>query len=103
MIDSMLYFFVPRVKTFILLDQPHPISDTIHPFVEVYENGRMRDRRRMSPIFYIAKRLGKFVKKLISMYMINITNLWNSTIERSKKGDTIFYIYDYIKFFPKSR
>lgn len=52
MIDSMLYFFVPRVKTFILLDQPHPISDTIDPFVEVYENGTMRDRRRMSPVFY---------------------------------------------------
>lgn len=53
MIDSMLYYFVPRVKSFTLLDQPHPISDTIHPFVEEYENGRMRDRRRMSPIYYV--------------------------------------------------
>lgn len=52
MIDSMLYFFVPRVKTFILLDQPHPISDTIHPFVDVYENGALLDRRRLSPILY---------------------------------------------------
>lgn len=52
MIDSMLYFFVSRVKTFILLDQPHPISDTIHPIVEEYENGSMKDRHRMSPLLY---------------------------------------------------
>ena len=52
MIESMLYFFVPRVKTFILLDQPHPISDTIHPFVEVYQYGVLRERRRISLFFY---------------------------------------------------
>ncbi len=53
MIDPMLYFFVPRVKRFVLLDQPHPISDTIHPFVEVYESGKMSMRYRISPFLYL--------------------------------------------------
>ncbi len=53
MIDSMLYFFVPKVKTFILLDQPHPISDTIHPFVEVYKQKKLSEKFRISPLLYL--------------------------------------------------
>lgn len=52
MVESMLHFFVPKAKTFILLDQPHPISDTIHPFVEIYRSGKMRERFRISPFLY---------------------------------------------------
>ncbi len=53
MIDSMLYFFLPRTEKFVLLDQPHPISDTINPYVEVYEDGKMSTRYRVSPFLYI--------------------------------------------------
>lgn len=53
MIDSMLSFFVPKTKTFILLDQPHPISDTIHPFVEVYRRGKISEKFRISAFLYL--------------------------------------------------
>ncbi len=52
MVEPMISFFVPKVKTLLLLDQPHPISDTINPFIERYENGKLFKKYRLSAIFY---------------------------------------------------
>lgn len=41
MIEPMLSFFVPKVKRFVLIDEPHPGSDRLLPVVEIYENGQM--------------------------------------------------------------
>ncbi len=52
MVEPMLSFFLPRVKTLLLLDQPHLISDTINPFIEKYENGKLIKEYRLSAFLY---------------------------------------------------
>ncbi len=52
MVEPMISFFVPKVKSLLLLDQPHPTSDIINPFIEKYENGKLVDRYRLSAILY---------------------------------------------------
>ncbi len=52
MVEPLLSFFLPKVKNLLLLDQPHPISDTISPFIEKYENGKLIKEYRLSAIFY---------------------------------------------------
>ena len=41
MVEPMLAYFVPKVRTFTLIDQPHPVSDTISPIVEIYRSGKL--------------------------------------------------------------
>jgi glycosyltransferase involved in cell wall biosynthesis len=52
MIDQLLYFFLPRVKNLLLLDQPHPVSDSIDPIVETYRDGILRKTFSISSFFY---------------------------------------------------
>ena len=52
MVEPMLSFFLPKVKNLFLLDQPHPISDTINPFIEKYEAGKMVKKYRLSAFWY---------------------------------------------------
>lgn len=52
MVEPMISFFVPKVKSLLLLDQPHPISDTISPFIEKYENSKLVKKYRLSEIWY---------------------------------------------------
>lgn len=42
MIEPMISFFAPKVKRFVLIEQPHPGSDRIIPLLEVYEKGKLR-------------------------------------------------------------
>lgn len=41
MIEPMTTFLAPKVDRFILIEQPHPGSDTVIPFVEVYKKGKL--------------------------------------------------------------
>lgn len=52
MIDQLLYFFLPKVKDVLLLDQPHPVSDSIDPIIEVYRDGKLKKRFNMPSFFY---------------------------------------------------
>ncbi len=52
MVEPMLSFFVPKVKTLLLLDQPHLTSDTINPFIEKYENGKLIKKYSLSAFLY---------------------------------------------------
>lgn len=52
MVEPMISFFVPKAKNLLLLDQPHPISDTTNPFIEKYENGKLVKKYRLSAILY---------------------------------------------------
>ena len=38
MIESLLSFFVPQIKSVHMVVQPHPGSDRVSPEVELYEN-----------------------------------------------------------------
>lgn len=91
MIDSMLYFFVPRVKTFILLDQPHPISDTIHPFVEVYRRGKMSEKFRISSFSYLPVYLYCLMEKQgltrISYKLRDFFSVFIAVLTRREKYD----------------
>lgn len=48
MIIPFIDFFSKRVRHFVLIDQPHPGSDTVIPFVETYENGKKKRIKRSS-------------------------------------------------------
>lgn len=52
MVEPMISFFAPKVKNLLLLDQPHPTSNTINPFIEKYENGNLVKKYRLSAILY---------------------------------------------------
>lgn len=53
MVEPMLSFFLPKVKTLLLLDQPHLTSDTIDPFIEKYKNGNLTRKYRLSKFLYL--------------------------------------------------
>ncbi|MFZ5845315.1 MAG: glycosyltransferase [Patescibacteria group bacterium] len=53
MVEPMLSFFLPKVKTFLLLDGPHPVSDVVDPVVEAYRDGRLDKKFLLSPLFYL--------------------------------------------------
>lgn len=43
---------MPKVKKIVLLDGPHPVSDTINPIVEEYEKGRIKRKYTLSAFLY---------------------------------------------------
>lgn len=52
MVEPMLSFFLPKVKNLLLLDQPHPISDTINPLIEKYQNANSIKKYSLSEFLY---------------------------------------------------
>lgn len=53
MIDQLLYFFLPKVKNLLLLDQPHPVSDSINPIIEIYKDRKLKRKFNISSLFYL--------------------------------------------------
>ena len=53
MITQMLWYFLPRAKRFLLLDQPCPESNPLHPVVELYKDGKLSRKGVISPLFYL--------------------------------------------------
>ncbi|MDO8659003.1 MAG: glycosyltransferase [Candidatus Parcubacteria bacterium] len=53
MIEPILSFFLPKVKDFTLLIQPHPGSDRISPIIQLYKNGMKMSNRIISSILYL--------------------------------------------------
>ncbi len=51
-IEPLLSFFVPKFKKVTLLDGPHPVSDTINPIIEEYNNKKLKKRYVMNSIVY---------------------------------------------------
>lgn len=52
MVEGTLFFFVPRIKKFHIVIQPHPGSDRINPIVERYEEGKLLEKKNFSEWFY---------------------------------------------------
>jgi len=52
MIEPMLSYFLPKVRSFDLLIQPHPGSDRIDPIIETYKNTQKAGEAIMSPLWY---------------------------------------------------
>lgn len=50
MIEPMVKFFVPKLKRFILIDEPHPGSSRVLPIIEIYDNGKLT-KKTSSSIF----------------------------------------------------
>lgn len=40
-VEPLVSFFVPKTKKTVLIDETYPGSDTVMPFIEVYENGEL--------------------------------------------------------------
>lgn len=53
MVEPILSFFLPRVKTLVMIDAPHVVSDTIDPIVEVYKNGMLQKRYTIHKAWYL--------------------------------------------------
>lgn len=51
-VEPLLSFFIPKVKKIVLLDAPHPVSDTINPIVEEYAKGKFRKKYMLSKFLY---------------------------------------------------
>lgn len=62
MIEPMISFFAPKVKKFVLIEQPHPGSDEVIPFVEIYTAGKLV--KQSQP--FITSRLLSPILKLIT-------------------------------------
>lgn len=52
MIEPMIYFFLPRVKEFTVIDEPHPGSDRVMPIVEYYKTGALKSKTTLSSLFF---------------------------------------------------
>lgn len=46
MIEPLTSYFLPKAKKFVLLEQPHPGSDSVIPFVEIYEDKKLIRKSR---------------------------------------------------------
>lgn len=60
MIEPMATFVAPKVERFTFIEQPHPGSDTVIPFIEIYRKGKLIKRsqhlilpRLLSPLLKI--------------------------------------------------
>lgn len=53
MVDPLLSFFLPKVRSLTLLDTPHLVSDTIEPVVEIYRGQRLVHRFILSKFWYL--------------------------------------------------
>lgn len=49
MVEPMLYYFTPRTKKFVLIDQPYPGSDILTPIIEIYK-GKKKIQKKNSSI-----------------------------------------------------
>lgn len=66
MIEPMISFLVPKVGRFILVEQPHPGSDTVIPFIEIYKKGKLT--KRSQPLI-----LPRLISPLLKITNINQT------------------------------
>ena len=48
MVEPFINFFSNHVNNFALIDQPHPGSDKLLPFVEIYKNGKYKAIKKSS-------------------------------------------------------
>ena len=52
MVNSILWFFLPKTSKLLLLDQPHPESNILHPVIEYYKRGSLKRRTNMPGLLY---------------------------------------------------
>lgn len=79
MIEPLSGFFVPRFKRFTLLEQPHPGSDAVIPFLEDYKNRQL------------AKKSQFFFSSLLLYPLLKLSN--------SNKTQVFFKIRDFFSIF----
>lgn len=48
MVEPFTQFFSKRVGHFVLIDQPHPGSDTVIPFIEIYKKSKLKSIKKSS-------------------------------------------------------
>lgn len=53
MVEPILSFFLPKVRSLVLLDLPHLVSDTIDPIIEVYEEGKQIKKYTLPTYVYL--------------------------------------------------
>lgn len=86
MIEPLSAFFVPKLKRFTLLEQPHPGSDTVIPLLEDYQNGKLNRKSHF------------FLSSLLLFPLLKLSN--------SNKTQVTFKIRDFfsvLEFFLKCR
>lgn len=61
MIEPLSLFFAPKAKKFVLIEQPHPGSDSVIPFLEVYQHNKLIKRSRNFITSYLLYPFLKFI------------------------------------------
>ncbi|OGE16945.1 hypothetical protein A3F00_02895 [Candidatus Daviesbacteria bacterium RIFCSPHIGHO2_12_FULL_37_11] len=79
MIEPIESFFVPKLKRFMLLEQPHPGSDTVIPILENYKNGKLKKKSHF------------FLTSYLLLPLLKLSNL--------NKTQIIFKVRDFLSIF----
>ncbi len=90
MIEPLSGFFIPKLKRFILLEQPHPGSDTVIPFLEDYKNGKLNNKSRFflsSLILYPLLKFSNLNKTQVSFKIRDFFSIFEFILKDRKKID----------------
>lgn len=62
MIEPLTSFFAPKLKRFVLIEQPHPGSDSVIPFLEIYQHNKLIKHSQDFLTSYLLYPFLKFIK-----------------------------------------
>ena len=89
MIEPLSGFFVSRIRKFALLEQPHPGSDTVIPFFEIYKK-RLRKKSHFffsSLILYPLLKLSNSNKTQVSFKIRDFLSIFEFILRDRRKYD----------------
>lgn len=92
MVEPFVKFFSGYAGYFILIDQPHPGSDTVIPFIEIYENGKLKRRRKSTFLvswLYPFLSFGNAAKTSIIFKIRDFLSVIDSVLQSGKNYDLL--------------
>lgn len=92
MIKPFIDYFSKRVDHFVLIDQPHPGSDTVIPFIETYENKKLKKIMRSSFLvswLYPFLSFGNAAKTSIIFKLRDLLSVIDFVMRSGKKYDLL--------------
>lgn len=97
-LEPMRDYFVPRVKTVVLIDQVYPGSDFVLPRVEVYENGMFKNISSISLVMWLLNPFLWFSNKSGTQIVFKMRDYLSVIVEglRTKKPFDLFIGFEAI-------
>lgn len=92
MVEPFIKFFSSHTGYFTLIDQPHPGSDTVIPFIEIYENQKLKKMLRSSLVvswLYPFLSFGNAAKTSIAFKIRDFLSVVDFVLQSGKKYDLL--------------